>query len=581
MSTPAPRRVRALLAAAVCGLLAGCVQMPTSGPVVEPQVSADVDDAPGIYFDPRPPQAGEAPADIVAGFLEAMKATPISTTVARQFLSRDAAEAWTPERQIITYAELGTEEGESAVRIPMTDVNLYDDRGAWQRTRATRDLELGLVQEDGEWRIDEVPDALVVPDSWFDDWYERVSLYFFDPTSQVLVPEPVFVPRGDQFASSLVRGLLAQPTGESADVARTWFPPGTTHGLSVPINAAGIAEVSLSGDPDSVDDQTARRMLAQLTWTLRQDASIRAVQLSIGGRMISYQGGSTQVGLDAGSAYDPSGPGTSRALYALDGDRVVAGDVGQLAATAGPLGTTDYGVRSIGVSLGGSRVVAVTGDGTQLLTAPLDAPEADVATVLSGAVDLAAPALDARDRTWVLDRAAGRARVFVAVDGVASEQVVPGVTGRRVTKLLVSRDGTRLVAVVRGRSADRIVATRVRQASDGAVLGFTPVRTLPLPTEGSTRIRDVAWRSPTTVSVLGDITDDFSQVRTLSVDGAPGLIATGGTTRLRGRFRVLVSAPVDDPEVYALGGREVSDLSRPERTVPDLAPGVTSVTYAG
>ena len=49
-----------------------------------------------------------------------------------------------------------------------------------------------------------MPDALIVPETWFDDWYERASLYYFDPTTEIMVPEPVFVPRGDQFASSLV-----------------------------------------------------------------------------------------------------------------------------------------------------------------------------------------------------------------------------------------------------------------------------------------------------------------------------------------------------------------------------------------
>ena len=36
------------------------------------------DDVPGISFDPRPPQAGDSAADIVAGFLEAMKAGQLS-----------------------------------------------------------------------------------------------------------------------------------------------------------------------------------------------------------------------------------------------------------------------------------------------------------------------------------------------------------------------------------------------------------------------------------------------------------------------------------------------------------------------
>ncbi|MFC0224321.1 LpqB family beta-propeller domain-containing protein [Nocardioides zeicaulis] len=574
------RGLRALLAAAACVLLAGCVRMPTEGPVVEPRVPAESEQAPGISFDPRPPRPDETPSEIVAGFLEAMKATPISLTVARQFLSRSADKTWAPEKQIVTYAELGTPTGVSAVRLPMSDVNLYDDRGAWQRTRATRDLDLTLVQEDGEWRIDQVPDALVVPDSWFEDFYQRVSLYYFDPTSEVLVPEPVFVPRGDQFASSLVRGLLAQPTGESVDVARTWFPAGTTT-RPVVITRAGIAEVSLSGDPDAIDTDTAQRMLTQLAWTLRQDLSIRAVQLTVGDRLITFGSSSTQVGLDVGSRYDPSGPGSSRQLFALDRGRVVAGDVGSFEETLGPLGQGAYRLRSLGVTLTGARVAGISRDGTQLLTAPTDTPDGVVTAPVTDGVDLAAPAFDYRDRTWLLDRAGGRARILLVVDGDARAVDVPGLTGRDVTKLLVSRDGTRLVAVVRGASADRIVAARVLHDASGAVLGFTSLRTLPLPAEGSTRVRDVAWRSPTTVSVLSDINADFSQVRTISVDGAPGRVDTGGATSLRGRFRALVSAPLEDPEAYAVGGRSISDLTRQERTVPDLPAGLTSLTYVG
>ena len=157
---------------------------------------------------------------------------------------------------------------------------------------------------------------------------------------------------------------------------------------------------------------------------------------------------------------------------------------------------------------------------------------------------------------------------------------VPGLTGRAVTRFLVSRDGSRMVAVLRGNLTDRVVAARIRHDAAGAILGFTPFRTLPLPAEGSARIRDIAWRSPTSISVL-DITGDVSQVRTISVDGAPGEIVTGGTTRLRGRFRELVSAPVDDGEVFALAGRRARSLTSLDRTVPTLAEGITSVTYAG
>jgi hypothetical protein len=581
MSTARSRAARGACLVAALALLTGCVQMPTEGPVVEPLVSAAADDVPGISFDPRPPQAGDSAADIVAGFLEAMKATPISPTVARQFLSEEAADSWVPEQQIITYAELGTAVGETSVRIPLSEVNRYDARGAWQGTQAEGLLGLGLALEDGEWRIEELPNALIVPDSWFDDAYQRVSLYFFDPTAQVLVPEPVFVPSGEQFASSLVRGLAVQPDDISPDVVQTYFPSGSAEGLAVPISSAGIATVALTGDPDVVDDETAQRMLAQLVWTLRQEPRIRAVELSIGGRALGGPGGSTQVNLDVGSAYDPNGVRPSAELFALDRGLLVSGAIGAFEPTAGPLGTVDLGVRSVGVDLDGARVAGVTDDGADLLVAPVQAAAGETTRPVVGAVDLAAPSWDHRDRIWLLDRGAGRARVIVVVDGSAREVDVPGITGRPARSLLVSRDGSRLVAVVRGTRADRVVSARVRQDAAGTVLGGTPVRTLPRPTEGSPRIRDIGWRSPTAVSVLSDITEDLSEVRTISVDGAPGEVASGGTTRLRGPTRQLVSSPVDGSEVFALAGRAVTSLTRLERPVPDLARGLTSLTYVG
>ena len=580
-TTTALRRRAARAAAAVVGaaLLAGCVGMPTSGPVEVPEVTTGADDVPGVSFDPRPPRDGEPAADIVEGFLEAMKAAPVGTSVAKKFLSREAAEAWAPEQQVITYAEIGDPTTGTSMRLPMTDVNRYDARGAWQRTQGGAQLSIGLVEEDGEWRIDEVPDALVVPDSWFDDWYQRASLYYFDPASEVLVPEPVFVPRGEQFASSLVQGLVTPLPPEMGEVVRTYFPAGTTQGLSVPI-VSGIASVDLSGDPDAVDGETAERMLAQLVWTLRQDLDINAVQLSIGGRPFSFQGGSTQVNLGGvGADYDPNGVVPTTSLFALDEGLVVSGALGSLEPTLGPFGQGDYGLRSIGVSISGDRVAGVSTTGSDLLIAPTDAATGEVTTIPIGAIDLAPPSWDHRGRIWLLDRGDGSARVILVVDGTHAEVQVPGLSRRRLTKLLVSRDGTRLVAVLRGRKADRVVSTRIRHDAAGAVVGFTPLRTLPLVLEGKARIRDVGWRSPTTVSVLSDITAG-SQVRTLSVDGAPGEIAAGGTTRLRGANRAIVSAPTDS-EVFALAGRAVTSLTRPERSVPDLPKGLTSLTYVG
>lgn len=573
--------LRTALLLVLLAVLSGCVRMPTEGPVVESQVSPDADAAPGIYFDPRPPRPGQSASEIVSGFLEAMKATPIKTSVARQFLSTRARDDWTPERQILTYSEISSPSGELEMTLEMSDVNQYDERGAWRQTESRRELGFVLTEESGEWRIDEAPDALIVPDSWFADQYARVSLFFFDPASEVLVPEPVFVPRGDQFASSLVRGLLAPPAGESAHVAHTYFPPGMTLGLSVPISSAGVAEVSLTGDPDVIDEETAQRMLVQLVWTLRQEPRIRAVELSVGGQTFGIPGGPTQVNLDVGSAYNPNDVRATAELFALTDGRLVRGSLGSLVATAGPMGQEELGVSSVGVNLSGNQGAGVSGDGTSLLLAPVEQPDGEAVQVLSDAVDLQAPVWDYRDRAWLVDRAGGSARVLLLVDDKPREVKVPGITGRDVRRLLVSRDGSRLVAVLRGPAADRLVAARVQQDEEGRVRQVSRAERLSLAVEESARIRDIGWRSSTTVSVLSDITDDLSQVRTVSVDGSPGEISTGGASRLRGRIRVLVSSPLEGSEVYALGGRRVTDLTRPERPLTDLPRGTTSLTFAG
>ena len=84
-------------------------------------------------------------------------------------------------------------------------------------------LDIRLVSEDGQWRIDNPPDALVVPTSFFDRSFARFNLYFFDQTGRTLLPDPVFIPRGEQTATNLVRGLLAGPG--SASWPRSPGPP--------------------------------------------------------------------------------------------------------------------------------------------------------------------------------------------------------------------------------------------------------------------------------------------------------------------------------------------------------------------
>jgi len=94
-------------------------------------------------------------------------------------------------------------------------------------------------------------------------------------------------------------------------------------------------------------------------------------------------------------------------------------------------------------------------------------------------------------------------------------------------------------------------------------------------------IRDIGWRSSTSVSLVTDLTDDRSQVETISVDGSPGALAFEGSTQLAGRTRELVSSPVELAAVYALARDAVSDLSAPDRPLSPPTEGISSLTYVG
>lgn len=576
----ARRGAFAALLLALSLLAAGCVSVPADGPVVVDEGNAAGELAPGIYFDPQPPRDGQSAGEVVTGFLEAMKAMPIRTSVAAQFLTEDARSGWTPESATWTYAEASTGEGGFEVPVFMEGVNTYRGNGAWAARSRQRDLVLSLTTEDGEWRIDEVPDALIVPESWFEDWYQRVSLYYFDPSFQTLVPEPVFVPKGDQFATSLVRGLLAPRDRASRAATRTSFPAGLQAPLAVPVNQTGLADVRLEGDAP-VDDVTVQRMVAQLSWTLRQDPTQRAMRLSVGDAAVPLPGGAAEIGLGVGAALDPSGDQASPDVFGLRRGRLVRGPLTDLQPTQGPFGARQLGVRSIGVSLGGDRVAGVSGDGSALLVGPVDDPDGQAVQVSSDFVDLLPPAWDGQDHIWLVDHDRGRARVAViAGDRPARPVEVPGITGQDVRRFLVSRDGTRLVAVVSGARTDRVVAARIVHDNAGRVVRATRAVEIGRPAE-PTRVRDIGWRSPTSVSILTRVTEDLAQVRTVPVEGAPGDLVTAGTSRIRGRALGLVTSPVEGEGAYVVTAGAVSDLTVPGQSIAEVGAALRTLVLVG
>ncbi len=118
---------------------------------------------------PRGPLEHESGPDIVTHFFEAMTARPMSATVAREFLTKSAADGWSPEDGYLVYESKTSPEGNIDLKVTLSGVKMFDSRGRWIGTPpgGTRDLSFAMEPLSGEWRIASAPDALMVPANWF------------------------------------------------------------------------------------------------------------------------------------------------------------------------------------------------------------------------------------------------------------------------------------------------------------------------------------------------------------------------------------------------------------------------------
>jgi hypothetical protein len=573
-----------LLATLLTGALTACVGLPDDGPVVEAHTSGSGTRADAMAINPRGPQPGQSPSEVVKGFLDAMQATPIRDDVAREFLAEGSRSRWNPD-VTITYDAASlprpSPQGGDLVDVALTGADRIDQRGSWQGA-ADDDLRFSVIEEGGEFRIDDPPDFLIVPQSWYAQRFRQVSLYFFDPTSQVLVPDPVFVPRAADLASTLVRRLIAGPAPEWADHARNLLPAGADPAISVPVSADGLATVDLEGDvtmPGLVDRGL---LVAQLAWTLRQDSSVERLTVRVDGELVTPSG-QPEVSVSAGEAFAPFVATANTLLFGLaDGGRMVAGGAQDLAVVSGPFGQGDPDLRSITADLSASRAAGVSDGGTVMYVGPVraGASPAVVTPVMTGATDLLVPAWDFSDRLWIVDRRADGAVVSYLREDRTEEIDIEGVTGEDVKSFLVSRDGSRFVAVLRRKNEDVIVVSRLLQNAEGRVVGALAARQVDVDRGRGLHIRDIAWRTPTSIVVLHPIGERLFQVRSTSVDGAPADVDDLSLT-IDDRVIALAGTPDPRQSTYAIVRGGLIDISSPSGGNLEVAPGITSLGYVG
>ena len=584
------RRAALLLAILSTLALTSCVSLPHDGPVtsVDSENSAEADAL--VDYTPGGPKAGSAPVPLVDNFLAAMTATPLNTFVARQFVASESSRSWVPERGTVVYGSrrLVSEPG-GRVRVVLGDVVELDNRGTWlgdptQGRGLSYDLR--LVREDGQWRITRPPNRLLIPRTHFDTEYQPYMLYFFDKSAQVMVPEPVYVPRGLQAPTMLVAGLLKGPARDLRGVERTFLPASTSlDGISVPVSRDGTAEVPLSDAVLDVDDQQLNLIFAQIAWTLGQISGVERIRVTVDGTPVDLGGTRVDVGIGSWSEFDPAVAWASTTLFGIRDGRVVAVTNGKEERVGGSFGALPLGLRSFGVDLPAQHLAGVSSNGAQVLESAtgITPGQSQVRTIYVG-TDVLRPVYDLYGQVWVVDRTTGGARVTVVRAGVPRVVTVDGLSGHSVVRMVLSRDGTRLVAQLRDGGRDSLVVSRVERDARGRVLRVRPATPLPHPDETGAVIRGLAWRTPSTLAVLVSPSAGASQLLIVKVDGstAPEELNTNAEVFRDDALRLVTSPAVGSPLYIGTAGGQLFSLASTGRwTGTSIRAGLLAPTFVG
>ncbi|MGC5615258.1 LpqB family beta-propeller domain-containing protein [Georgenia sp. Z1491] len=558
----ASRLVALLLALAV---LAGCAQLPGSGPVnaADPTVSA----APSLGLYARGPQAGATPDEIVRGFLAA-SATGFADdfSVAREFLGGGATSAWQPLAQVRVYADseepeiATTDDGGVSVTTQMFAV--IDGSGHYAEAASDQDIRTDFTlarDDDGEWRIIDLEDGVLLSAESFSVQYVAAPLYFPAADGETVVADLRHYPR-QNLASSLVQGVLGGPSAWLEPAVMTPAPVSTRLLLSSVDVADGVATVDLTDDVLEASNRERELLVAQLRRTLSAVPGVSDVTVTVGGNALAI-----------GSVPElPAYPYTPQPLLAVADDELVELDGGLEVRVTGAAAPRTGVVSAPAGSPADPPDGQVYLDGpTRMMAAPTAGRSARL--VVSG-TELVAPSMDRYGWAWTGERTnAGTLRAALPSGGT-SEIDAPWLDGSVVRAVRVSREGAR-AAVIREQGGSILVeVSGVQRGPDDEPrsLGTSQARV----GVGLVDATDLAWIDATTLVVLGRTATDPAP--------RPYLVSIGGDTE---------PLPVLQGAVALTAGRggtsvvlQTSDLGIYERTGASwtrIAEGLSDPTFPG
>lgn len=547
---------RAVLAIAAALALAACGSIPQSGPVSAGVAATDTWSNVDGQFLPGGPTKGADPIGVVEGFIGAATSPASEWAVAHQFLHPQFKDRWKPEQavtvdespgsRVFRIREVGTEwpsedepasgtpalnpSAEYEVEVQLAQVGSVDEHGVYSAVEGPA-LQSYRVRQDaeGQWRISEAPEGVVIDEVTFNLVYTAHQLYFYDRTWAHLVPDVRWYPTDASDATRITDALMAgQPAGWMLGSVRTAFGPNSIL-ASRPVEVdGGEATVELAPTARAMSSLELDRMRTQL------EASLTALQIS----RVRF----TINGQDLGAGEYPVTPiasdGRLVGLTEKGFGVVSGGNVEAIAGVSDTVNALGEDLAAIDVSLSGQRAVVLlqSGEAQSIST--------NIALPLDSRPGLLAPSLDASGYVWTVP---GNHPGEVQVRSYTGEQVLDVdafADARAIRSLQISPDATKLAAVVTTTVGEAtieqlVVASILRDESGLPTSVGVPQVLADINGESI----DMVWSGPLAIIVLKR---EGEQLRLLEqLIGAPGSIisAPAGAVALQDTGAPVVFEP--------------------------------------
>lgn len=566
-----------------CGavLLSACGSMPVTGDVKAVDASQPGDSQVQVYA--VAPRDGATPNEVVDGFLESMTSDDSDFRTTRQYLTKKASSDWKPGALTTVLANApnrsdrpvhDSDRSTNEVTYTLTgeEVATVDGQNAYQPL-APNDYSqtLNLVREKGpdgsEWRIDRVPDGLVLGQSDFKRLYRSVNKFYFatgrTEAQSTLVADPVYIRNrtdpatGMDTVTQAVRSLLRGPTDWLRPVVASRFPAGT--GLrkgvtSLTPDDRNVLKVPLNKKADGAGQRSCRMMASQVLFTLRDLTSARVEQVEL---QRSDGSALCVLGADQAEEYAPDGSsGGSDSQYFVDAkghvERIPGSTrgSGEPEPVAGPFGSGPLRVSAVGVARDEQSAAALSQNKDALYVASLaTGGELGAPVVTSRAAKagdrLTAPSWDSRGDLWVADRDPDNPRLLRMAGGTGKpeEVTVPILDGSRITALRLSSDGVRVALLLTLGDRTTLQIGRIeRQGPQGKEqVSVVDLR------HAAPQLADVtamSWSGGSRLVVVGKEEGGVQQVRYVQADGS-----TPSSGVLPGVNQVRAIAAADDEQL--------------------------------